>query len=104
MTGNRITTDRPEHLYTADVLDMVEARHGVVEITDAAALTIASWWQSAGYIGSAFAELASTGSVDADALSRDIAAVYGEAHPTDRQCLDMLGTWAIHHDSRQVSA
>jgi len=97
--------DRPtEPRQHGRVLDMVGARHGVEEITDAAALTIASWWPSAGYVGGAFAELASTGRVDADALSRDIAAVYSDAHPTDRQCLDMLGTWAIQHSSRQVSA
>jgi hypothetical protein len=37
-------------------------------ITDDMAVTIASWYQTPGGIGRAFAELASTGSVDLDDL------------------------------------
>ena len=97
--GRRITTDRPRHLYSGETMDEVRAAHAAGrEISDAAALTVASWWQSP-RDGAAFAELSTTGAVDVDALSRAIGAAYSEAqHADDRLALDMLGTWALNHD------
>lgn len=70
------------------------------EIGDASALTIASWWQSPGTHGRAFAELSTTGTVAVEDLHSDIAAVYQSADARDREALDCLGTWALNHPSR----
>jgi hypothetical protein len=99
----RITSSVREHAYTAQAqrdITAVLAQSGPLaddrEIFDSTALAIASWWQSPGSIGRAFAELAGTGSVDSDALADDISATYREAtHADDRRALDVLGTWAL---------
>lgn len=71
------------------------------EISDPVAMTIASWWQSGGPIGRHFAQLASTGEVDAQDILDAIAAEYPEAKRQDCALeLDMLATWALNHESR----
>lgn len=101
--GRRITTDRPRHLYSAETLDEIRAASAAGrEISDAAALTVASWWQGPSFPGRAFAELSTTGSVDVDELCREVGATYPEtlALPAvDRLALDMLSTWALNHPS-----
>jgi len=80
-----------------DVVSMCVARRGVEEITDQCAATIASFWQSPGNCGKAFASLASTGYVALEELLDDIH--YSYVHETgdldDKLMLDMLATWAI---------
>jgi len=60
-------------------------------ITDATALTIASWHQSPGLVGGALAQLASTGSVDYLDLMEDIRAT--DPHDDD-DALRVLRWWA----------
>lgn len=63
-------------------------------MTDGTAMTIASWWQSSGRVGSALASLASGCAVSADALLRDIDNTRPEAvFADDRDALDMLAEW-----------
>jgi hypothetical protein len=98
-----ISSSAREHAYAAQAqrdITAVLTQSGPLaerrEIYDSTALAIASWWQSPGAIGRAFAELASTGSADSDALADDIVASYREAtHADDHQALNVLGTWAL---------
>lgn len=70
-------------------------------IGDAAAATIASWWQSPGTIGRHLATLASGLPVDAVALVDDITATYREANETaslpqrDADALEALTQWVM---------
>lgn len=101
-----VTPHRPSHMRSEDAYAMVTDRYGAGkgEITDECAVTIASWWQSPGSIGSDFAALASRGTVAVSALLDDIAATYREATDArDRQALDMLATWAMNHYTRHES-
>lgn len=78
-----------------EVYAEVRERYGVKEISDGAARTIASWWQAPCNPG--FTKLASGMRVTVDEISRDIASEYPDVLGLlDEQCLDMLGTWAIH--------
>jgi len=109
----RITSSVREHAYSVQAMDDIAQVLGQTgplesrrEILDSTALTIASWWQSPGSIGRAFAELASTGSVDSDALAADISATYREAsNADDRVALDVLGTWTLSkvREARQAA-
>lgn len=100
-----ITTSRPAHLTGDAATAQVTARWAHEEISDACALTIASWWQSPGRVGRAFAQLASTGTVPLEALADDISATFNELRPhcvdiPQGRALSMLATWALHHPSR----
>jgi hypothetical protein len=100
MIDCRVNGRVPDHLSSGEVTVQVRTRNGVREITDAAAVTIASWWQSAGTEGRAFAALSTTGRVELAALVDGIAAVRRYADTTiDQWCLDMLSTWALRHPS-----
>jgi hypothetical protein len=95
-----------QHLLWHEVETMISERCGSgEEISDAAALTIASWWQTPSGPGAVFAQFASTGRVDYHALQAAIAADYDEAQrqgPGIARQLDMLATWAMNHPSRQL--
>jgi hypothetical protein len=82
---------------TDDVTAEVTARYGQREISDAAALTIASWWQSPSADGMPFTELSTTGSVDYEALCDAIHRERRELHNDtfNARALDMLSTWAF---------
>lgn len=97
---------RAEHVSDEQAYRQVRARHGVDEIDDAVAVTIASWWQSPGTVGRHLAALASGAEVDHADLLDDIAATrqaenyYGSSHwprmsSDDRDALDMLATWTL---------
>lgn len=85
------------HLSTREVIAQCRERHGEREITDAAAATIASWWQSSGTEGSAFAALASGATADASALMRDVSAAVRDTaiNTDDRLAIEMLATWIL---------
>lgn len=68
------------------------------EISDMAARTIASWWQSSGAVGSVLASLASGCAVSRDELIEDIAMTGRTASPMWPRELEMLATWALNHD------
>ena len=100
-----IRTDRPQHLTGREAAAEVADRWGREEISDACALTIASWWQAPNGPGQAFAQLASTGSVPLEALADDISGALDtlRQHGTDTpdwRALSMLAAWALHHPSR----
>lgn len=67
-------------------------------ISDAAARTIASWWQSPGTVGNKLAQLASTGTVAYDDLIDDIDKTQLEARRNNvtvsDKDLDALREWA----------
>lgn len=90
---------RAQHLSTTAAVAECHRAHGVREISDEAAVTIAALWQSPGRTGAALAALASGAPVDTEALSLDISQTISEhyqgASAEDRLTLDMLGTWAI---------
>ncbi|GAA0622080.1 hypothetical protein HPO96_28585 [Kribbella sandramycini] len=83
-----------------DRVDAVATTGNGARLTDSSALTIAAGWQSPGYRGSAFAELAGTGSVDLNDLAENILHAHGAAKTEhDRHTLDLLLLWAYHHPS-----
>ncbi|MEV6272681.1 hypothetical protein AB0L64_36270 [Kribbella sp. NPDC051936] len=100
-----ITTNDKRHASSwelaADIerVTVVAARGDSARITDSSALAIAAGWQSPGYQGRAFASLASTGSVDLNALADNILHAWQEANERDRDALDLLLLWAYHHPS-----
>jgi len=75
------------------------------EISDSTAVTIASWWQSPGSVGSAFAALASGAPVVLGDLLDDIRQTRRTLPPdqeADVRALDMLATWAINVSPRDA--
>lgn len=90
---------RPDHLWSAQVTAMVNERYGgEVEITDACAVTIASWWQGPTGHGLPFAQLASTGRVEYVELAEAIYDARKSADASGKRELDMLGTWALRKE------
>lgn len=102
MAQDRIVTARPAHLMSEQAEAEVTRTYGGDggEVSDACALTIASWWQSPGRVGRHLAELSTTGSVGVEDLLTDIHNTYAEASTQDRPALDLLATWALNHPSR----
>lgn len=92
-----ISVGRLPHMRSADVVIMVDGRYGKEEITDACAVTIASWWQSSSVYGMPFTALSTTGTVDYQALSDAIQRERKSMHSAsfDSKALDMLSTWAL---------
>lgn len=98
-----INVGRLTHLSSREVDEMCSARHGVEEITDACAVTIASFYQSPGVTGKGFAALASGRAVDVDLLlenihyarTLDVPALPADEQEPARHALDMLATWAL---------
>lgn len=89
-----VTSDAA-HADVAAVLaqaDMSTAR----EIHAGTAVTIASWWQSPGRVGSDLAAFASGATVDRSDVLADIAATRPEVtEPADNRALDCLATFVI---------
>lgn len=98
-----INVGRLTHMLSREVDAMCAARVGDCEISDQCAVTIASFYQSPGSVGLAFASLASLGVAELDELLDNIAWARGNDVPAlsrDGQAaanlqLDMLATWAI---------
>lgn len=79
--------------------EVIQAREQSREICDAAAVTIAAWWQSPGSIGHVLATFASGLPVTSDDLIGDIVATMANDHPGEREaaCLDALASYAMTH-------
>lgn len=93
---------RVPHLSSAGVWAELQATEGGDIISDAAAVTIASWWQSPGTVGRHLASLASGSPVSPDALLDDIDATEREAETSvpglnrsDRRALAVLRSWVL---------
>ena len=73
------------------------ACYGQREISDAVAVTVASWHQSPGTVGRVLAALASGATVEHDELADDIYMTRGQIGQgsVNRRDLDQLSTWAI---------
>ena len=98
---DRLITGRIRHLTSDEVTaEVYAAEDAGREISDAAAVTIASWWQGPREgNGLAFAELASTGRTDLKRFSDDLSASFancGFPHTFDYLALSMLATWALN--------
>lgn len=90
----------PAHLGSIEVYEQVEARDGVRELSDAAAVTVASWWACPGTDGAALAQLCTTGRVELSAFLRDVRIARAMATPQrDLRALDALATWGLNHPS-----
>lgn len=93
------------HLRSIDALREIREAHGVKEVSDICAKTIASWWQGAGTPGSAFAALASGAETTTEELWVDLKATltlyYNQLPADDKIPLDMLGTWLLDFEKRQ---
>lgn len=101
--GCTVTPAKVRHIPSSEAMHEVNTAHGRHEVSDARALTIASWWQSPGSVGHVMAALASGLPVEVEALLDDIAATHNSFtswRPSDLRALDMLATWAINHPSR----
>lgn len=85
------------HLTSNEVQREIKQALGVREMSDAAALTVASWYQSSGTAGRGLAALASGYPVDHQAVLDDIyqARRMDAGSRFDREALDMLGTWTL---------
>lgn len=91
---------REQHLSSVEALrEARKAREEVREISDAAAVTFASWWQGPGRPGSALAAFASGTECDTEVLREDLSLTiqlhYRESGEADKLSLDMLGTYLI---------
>lgn len=96
-----ITPAKVQHLSSDHAFREVETARGHHEVSDGAALTIASWWQSSGHTGHVLASLASGCTVDVTDLLDDIARTRADVTTyADNLALDMLATWAINHPTR----
>jgi len=101
VTDSRKIQANVRQLDSSQVEEEVNQRYGRQEISDACAVTIASWWQSPGRVGRHLATLASGLSVDLEDLLDDISATRRNAGTEwNRRSLDMLSTWAIAKDRR----
>lgn len=92
-----ITADTRTHLDTDAARCEVEAwiASDLQQISDAAALTIASWFQSPRGYGATFAQLSTTGSVESDDLYNATEWERGMVTlGTDDESLCALGEWA----------
>lgn len=93
-----------DHVTSDEAMYDVRASHWTRrEVSDATALTIASWWQSPSTVGHVLASLAGGMAVDVTDLLDDIRATRNRVldGTDDKLALDMLATWAINHPSRQ---
>ena len=83
--------------------DEIAARQNTL-LTCQQARTIASWWQSSNLVGSAMAELASTGTVDSADLLSDILSSLGDVDSPfgDRTDLCDLYAWTVYQVNRKV--
>ena len=100
---NRIVSTERQHISSQEVDAQLWASW-LPAITDAAALTIASYWQAPGGHGLAFAQLASTGTVEHSELIDAIEAEMPEARAQGSdhaRALEALREWAIGHPSRR---
>lgn len=103
---------RDRHVSAEFAIRQVRESVGVREISPAVAVTIASWWQSSGTVGSTLAAFATGCMVDRDALLDDIHATRmtegyfdqsgspfarGLMSEDDRTALDMLSTFVNHY-------
>lgn len=89
-----VTTEQQGSDYVYSIVNRTMTGHGPRIIGDSVAVTIAAWWQSSGYTGKAFAELASTGSADSEELIFSIQYAFGEAdNELDRKALLLLLVW-----------
>lgn len=109
MLDVRVNGRVPDHLTSPDAADEVFRwrDNPQVTISDAAAVTLASWWQSPGTVGRYLAQLASTGRVNVPDLLADIDATRREAESrevfddADALGLSALEAWAVHHPRRE---
>lgn len=87
---------RVRHLMTDEaIIEVCSAHAAGREISDAAAVTIASWWQSPRDPG--MTQLASGMPVTQEEIAADIVTNYPLATDgTEKLALNMLGTWAIN--------
>lgn len=91
---------RTAHLHLGETEAAVrEASAAGRDIGDAAAVTIASWWQSPGANGRHLAALASGAPVLAEDVINDVAHCLAHDGPDDVDAayLDALMTWAVHY-------
>jgi len=93
------------HVDSESAYRQCREREGIREIDDAVAATIASWWQSPGSVGRAFAALASGAPVDSSDVLADVSASLPETQPNtrDRLALEMLATWALNFSDVHAS-
>lgn len=91
------TTEQQGSDYVHAIVNGIIASKGPDRmIGDSVAITIAAWWQSPGWSGKAFAELASTGSADHEELLANLHNAVKEAdNDADRNCLIALFAWIM---------
>lgn len=94
-----IVTNRPNHLTESEVTTELYTCSLLRPISDACAITIASWWQSPGSVGCVFAQLASTGKCDSHALLEDIRKTQRDLRvfsTFDSLCFNALTQWVYN--------
>lgn len=98
------------HLGSDAAWQMIAECEGRREISDACAVTVASWWQAPRGPAETFTRLVSHFAVtvaellDAIRYERTMIGGYGKVADRDRLALDMLSTWCLNRHRAQVSA
>lgn len=105
MTSEQVWAEirRLEGSYHADSVPSEE------EMSDAAALTVCSWFMSPGWDGRAFSELVHTGRVGLEALADDLSRAFDSCDQSregrfNNNALGYVATWALNHPSRHTPA
>ena len=93
----------------AQAWEDIHRSYGKQEVAPTTALTIASWWQSSGPVGSVLASFASGAEVDRAELLEDIHKLRladgyfnGTMEQADKIALDMLSTFIIRYEEDQM--
>jgi hypothetical protein len=99
-----INVGRPHHLSSDSAYTEIgRCYEAEKEISDACAVTIASWWAGPDVLSQEFTRLATSGSFNPRALLEEISIARTRiAMNTDHRALDMLATWAMHRHDEEV--
>lgn len=100
---------RAHHVTSSHAYECVRQNYGIAEVHPSVAVTIASWWQSSGSVGSVLAAFASGAEVDREGLLNDIhrtrlaEGYYRDGNgpsmsDDDMLALDMLATFVINYE------
>lgn len=99
-----IKADGTNHLLQEDAdHEIFDAYAELGMITDGCALTIASWYQTSGVVGSKFAQLATTGRVLSSDILHAIACERTGVRVSEQKNLDMLMVWVYDKVRRLVN-
>lgn len=90
-----IKSDTRTHLSSKEAIKQLDMCWGYTVISDACAITIASWYASPSGNGTVFTELSTTGQCDNIELLQAIMYERKHANYDAHKAFDCLGTWVV---------